>query len=91
MEVVDTSTGLVWMTSSPVTQEDFAALDLEAPLAKVGIARAPMDAALFQASPGAPEEPVRERTINGRHYINVAAPGPDHANGSRWPDGNPGG
>ena len=32
-----------------------------------------MDRAAFQYSPGAPNKPVRERIINGRHYINVAS------------------
>ncbi len=74
MEVMDTATGLVWMTAAPVEMADYAALELEEPLVKVGIARAPMDRAAFQSSPGAPGEPVRERVIDGRLYINVAAP-----------------
>jgi hypothetical protein len=74
MEVMDTATGLVWMTAAPVQLADYAALELEEHLVKVGIARAPMDRAAFQFSPGAPGEPVRERAIDGRLYINVAAP-----------------
>jgi hypothetical protein len=74
MEVMDTATGLVWMTAAPVQLADFEALELEEPLVKVGIARAPMDRAAFQSSPGAPGEPVRERVIDERLYINVAAP-----------------
>ena len=74
MEVMDMTTGLVWMTAAPVQMEDFAALALEEPLVKVGIARAPMDRAAFQYSPGAPDAPVRERVIEGRLYINVATP-----------------
>ena len=34
-----------------------------------------MDAALFQYSPNAEGEPVRERTIGGHRFINVAIPG----------------
>jgi hypothetical protein len=74
MEVMDTATGLVWMTAAPVQIEDYEALELEESLVKVGIARAPMDSAAFQYSPGAPGEPVRQRVIDGRLYINVAAP-----------------
>jgi len=74
MEVMDTATGLVWMTAAPVQMADFEALELEASLVKVGIASAPMDRAAFQYSPGAPDAPVRERVIDGRLYINVAAP-----------------
>lgn len=74
MEVMDTTTSLVWMSAAPVKVADFEALQPEETLVKVGIARAPMDRAAFQYSPGAPDEPVRERVIDGRLYINVAAP-----------------
>jgi hypothetical protein len=75
MEVIDTTTGLVWMSAAPVQVEDFEALELDESLVKVGIARAPMDSAAFQYSPGAPGTAVLERVIDGRKYINVAAPG----------------
>ncbi|MEH6634581.1 MAG: hypothetical protein V7700_03640 [Halioglobus sp.] len=74
MEVRDTTTGRVWMSSSPVQLADFETLELDETLVKVGIARAPMDRAAFCYSPGTPDEPVLERVINGRHYINVAIP-----------------
>ena len=74
MEVMDTATGLVWMSAAPVQMAEFEALELEASMVKVGIAPAAMDRAAFQYSPGAPGEPVLERIIDGRLYINVAAP-----------------
>jgi len=74
MEVMDTATGLAWMSAAPVHMADFEALELDPSLVKVGIARAPMDRAAFQYSPGAPDAPVLERYIDGRLYINVAAP-----------------
>jgi hypothetical protein len=74
MEVMDTATGQVWMSAAPVQLADFEALELEPSLVKVGIARASMDRAAFQYSPGTPGSPVRERVINGRLFINVAAP-----------------
>jgi len=74
MELMDTSTGLVWMSAAPVTEAEFEAVVIEAPLVKVGCARAAMDRAAFQFSPGAPDAPVLERFIDGRLYINVAAP-----------------
>ena len=74
MEVIDRTTGLVWMSAAPVTMADFEALAIEAPLAKVGCALASMDCAAFQYSPAAPDAPVLERVIQGRLYINVAAP-----------------
>lgn len=74
MEVMDTATGLVWMSAAPVSRADFEALDIELPLVKVGVGLAAMDCAAFQSSPAAPAEPVKERLIDGRLYINVAAP-----------------
>lgn len=74
MEVMDTSTGLVWMSAAAVEQADFEALEVEEPLVKVGCAPAAMDCAAFQYSPGDPDAPVLERVISGRLYINVAAP-----------------
>jgi hypothetical protein len=74
MEVMDTTTGLVWMTAAPVQTTDFDKLVLDETLVKVGCASASMDRAGFQYSPGAPGQPVLERVIDGRLYINVAAP-----------------
>jgi len=74
MEVMDTATGLVWMSAAPVQLADFAALEPGASMGKLGIARASMDCAAFQYSPGAPGAPVLERVIDGRLFINVAAP-----------------
>ena len=74
MEVMDTATGLVWMSAAPVQPADFEALALDDPLVKLGIGRAAMDRAAFHYSPGASGKPVRERIIDGRLFINVAAP-----------------
>jgi hypothetical protein len=74
MEVKDTSTDRVWMSAAPVRAEDFETLELDETLTKVGCARASMDRAAFQYSPGAPGESVLERVIQGRLYINVAVP-----------------
>jgi hypothetical protein len=74
MEVSDTATGLVWMSTSPVTRAEFESLAVEQPLKKVGIGRAPMDRAVFLWSPGSPDQPVLQREIGGREWINVATP-----------------
>ena len=74
MEVIDTTTGRVWMSAAPVKMADFEALALEASQVKVGIARASMDRAAFQHSPGSPGKPVLQRIIDGRLYTNVAVP-----------------
>jgi len=78
MEVMEKATRRVWMSAAPVSLLDFERLELDESLVKVGVAMAPMDRAAFQCSPGAPDEPVRERIINDRLYINVATPAPPH-------------
>jgi hypothetical protein len=75
MEVIETQTGLVWMSVEPGTQQDFDSLELDDSLRGVGLGAAVMDAALFQHSPSAEGEPVRERMIGGHRFINVAIPG----------------
>lgn len=74
IEVMDTDTGQVWMTAAPAQLSDFDALVVEPPLVKTGAGRAAMNRALFQYSPSAPAEPVRQRVIDGRLFINVASP-----------------
>lgn len=73
MEVNDTVTGLVWMSSAPVQPAEYEASALDQTLVKVGLGHSSMDRAAFQYSPGAPNKQVRERIINGRHFINVAS------------------
>ena len=70
MEVMEVETGQVWMSTEAVTLEYFENLQLEAGLTKVGAASASMDCAGFQHSPGREDEPVLQRIIDGRIYIN---------------------
>lgn len=74
MEVMDTTTGLVWMSVEVASQQDYNDLRLDDSLRGVGIGAAAMDAALFQYSPNAESEPVRERDISGHRFICVARP-----------------
>lgn len=78
IEVLEIATGRVWMTVEPATQQDYEALleGLDESLRGIGIGAAAMDSALFQYSPNGEGEPVRERTIGGRRFINVAIPTP---------------
>jgi hypothetical protein len=78
MEVMEKETRRVWMSAKPVTLETYETLALDESLLKVGIALAPMDQAAFQYSPDTPGQPVLERVINQRLYINVATPAPPH-------------
>ncbi len=77
IEVVDVATGQVWMSVQPVTrvESDRLKSGLDDSLQVVGIGTASMDAALFRYSPEGDGEPVRERDIGGRRFINVALPG----------------
>ena len=77
MEVVEVATGRVWMSLDPATQHDYDLLleGLDDSLRGVGVGDASMDAALFRYSPDGEGEPVRERDIGGRRFINVAIPG----------------
>ena len=77
MEVIEVATGRVWMSLEPATQQDYDILvkKLDDSLHGIGIGAAAMDAALFQYLPGGEGEPVRQRQIEGRRFINVAIPG----------------
>jgi hypothetical protein len=75
MEVTDRSAGLVWMSSMPVTAQQYEELEVEAPLTKTLFARGSMDAYSFLHSPGTPDEPMRHREVAGLRFINVAAMG----------------
>jgi hypothetical protein len=77
MEVIEVAKGRVWMSLEPATLQDYDALleGLDESLHGLGIAAAAMDTALFQYSPNGEGEPVRERTVGGRRFINVAIPG----------------
>ena len=77
MEVVEIATGRVWMSVDPATPQDYRLLleTMDDSLRGVGIVAASMDAALFRYSPDGEGEPVREREICGRRFVNVAIPG----------------
>lgn len=75
MEVMDSTSRTVWMSAAAVQPADFEKLELEPPLVKTGIGSAAMDHAAFRHSPGTPDEPVRQRMIDGHLFINVATPG----------------
>ena len=77
IEVLEIATGRVWMSVEPATPVDYEVLieTLDDSLRGLGIGTATMDAALFRHSPDGEDEPVREREIGGRRFINVAKPG----------------
>ena len=77
VELVEVATGQVWMSVEPATKQDYDRLraGLDDSLRGVGIGTASMDAALFRHSPDSEGQSVRERTIAGRRFINVALPG----------------
>ena len=65
------------MSVESATQQDYEELvqELDESLSPIGIGAVCMDAALFCHSPDREGEPVRERIIGGRRFINVAVPG----------------
>jgi hypothetical protein len=77
IEVIEIANGRVWMSLEPASRQDYEELleELDESLRGIGIGAAAMDAALFRNSPGGEGEPVRERRIGGRRFINVAIPG----------------
>ena len=77
MEVVEVATGRVWMSLDPASQQEYDQLleEMDDSLRGVGVGDASMDAALFRHSPDGEGQPVREREIGGRRFINVAIPG----------------
>ncbi|MCH2185415.1 hypothetical protein MK280_06035 [Myxococcota bacterium] len=74
MEISDTATGLVWMTTSAVTRADYNELSINPPLQKTGLGYAAMDRAAFASSPGNDEGAILRREIGGWEWINVARP-----------------
>lgn len=75
MEVMDTSSGDIWLHQPPTTLAAYDALKPEAPYIKSGIACAAMDFAYFLKSPGADVEgPLETRTIGGLEWSRVARP-----------------
>ena len=74
MEIMDETTGDVWMSVDGVTPQQFKAFALPNSWRKVGRAAGAMDQALFRQSPNDSEAPVREQIINDLRFINVARP-----------------
>ena len=76
---MDTQTGLVWITAEGVSKARFDSFETGEQWRKVGFAAGAMDQALFAHSPNATEIPVKEQTIQGLRFINVALPQPPSA------------
>jgi hypothetical protein len=75
MEVLDTQTREVWQSRLPVSRDEYDAMVIDAPLIKIGIGCAAMDAHYFRRSPGAAHDgPVRLREISGRVFLFCAMP-----------------
>ena len=74
MEIVETSTGKVWMCLEPVSKDDFQNLNPGGEYKPLGTAKASMDAALFNKSPQS-DDRVEIREISGHRFAHVASPG----------------
>ena len=74
-EVIDPTTRKVWQSIEPCDADELAALELPAPLRRVGVGNGAMDEHWFDRSPGAPENgPMEERVIDGRRFGHCACP-----------------
>lgn len=73
-EIVDTATGMVWMTTSPASQEDLDRLQLPDDFVASGVGMSAMDKAGFRHSPNAENEAPKVQQIAGREFLNVATP-----------------
>ena len=74
MEVLDESSGNVWMSVDSISQQQFDTFELPSGWRKIGLGAGAMDQALFRHSPNASDQPVRDQIINGLRFINVALP-----------------
>lgn len=75
-EVLDTSTGQVWLAQAPMTVEQFEGLALPDGFLPTGIGQSVADAAYFRRSPDADRDgPVETMEIGGIRFARVARPG----------------
>ena len=74
MEVTDRETGLVRISTSFVTCEDFQEDVVKKTLPGAHIGFFPVGRALFRSPPGSSRDGFLQREIGGRPWINVAAP-----------------
>ena len=87
-EVIDPQTREVWQTLDACEPEEFATLELPAPLRPVGTGHGAMDEHWFDRSPGATSDgPMRTRRFAGREWGHCATPGasPSHPFGETGP------
>ena len=82
-EIVDLTTREVWQDRDPTPRDWWDALELEAPLVKVGRGAGSMDRMWFRRSPDADVDgPVREREIAGRPFFYCARAPADMGQGN---------
>lgn len=75
-EIMDTATFGVWLTTEPITPDDYAALQVPDGYRKSGCGRSQHDAAFFRRPPGADVDgPVDTIRVDGRTFALVARPG----------------
>lgn len=75
-EIMDNATFGVWLTTEPITPEDYAALVVPDSFRKSGCGRSQHDAAFFRRPPGADTDgPVDTIEVDGRTFALVARPG----------------
>jgi len=75
-EIMDDKTFGVWLSTQPITPEEYAALEIPEGFRKSGVGRSQHDAAFFSKSPHADSDgPVDTIQIGTRTFACVARPG----------------
>ena len=75
-EIMDTATFGVWLTTEPITPDDYAGLQVPDGYRKSGCGRSQHDAAFFRRPPGTDVDgPVDTIQVDGRTFALVARPG----------------
>lgn len=75
-EIMDEETSGVWLSTEPITPEEYASLEIPSGFRKSGVGRSQHDAAFFSKSPHAESDgPVDVIQIGSRRFSCVARPG----------------
>lgn len=75
-EVMDTSSGDVWLAQEPLDRTHYNALELPAGFVRTGVGCSSADIAYFRRSPGASQDgPLEIRALGGVTFARVARPG----------------
>ena len=75
MEIVDTQTQQVWGATAAIQPEDWTQLTPEPPFVKASMGVVSPDATAFRNAPDASGTPLKEKTICGHQFLQIAIGG----------------